>query len=76
MAEPVIIKAEPATMQVRTAAMASASRDEHALVIGQDTDEFHFSCSCGQFSGSHHTDQSRIRELHAAHVTKKRVNHG
>lgn len=76
MPEPVVIKAEPATLQVRSAAMASASPSEHVLIVGQDdtsgTTEYHFSCSCGNFGGSHHTDAHRIETLHAEHVAKKR----
>lgn len=76
MPEPVVIKAEPVTLQVRSAAMASASPSEHSLVIGQDDSrgetEYHFSCSCGNFGGSHHTDRGRVETLHAEHVAKKR----
>lgn len=75
MPEPVTIKAEPATLQVRSAAMASAAPGDHALVIGQDETsgetEYHFACSCGGLSGSHHTDRGRIETLHATHVAKK-----
>lgn len=80
MAEPVVIRVEPATLQVRTAAMGSASPSEHALVIGQDESrgsvEYHFSCSCGGFSGSHHTDRTRIETLHAEHVARKEAARG
>lgn len=76
MAEPITIKAEPATTQVRTVAMSSAPPGEHVLVIGQDesrgTTEFHAACSCGRWSASHHPDRSVLEQTHAKHVAKKK----
>lgn len=76
MAEPVVIRAEPATLQVRTAAMASARPEDHLLVVGQDdsrgTTEFHGACSCGNWSASHHTDRTVLEAGHQTHVENRR----
>lgn len=73
--DPVTIRVEPATLQVRTAAMATAPAAAHVLVIGQDDTgaqlEFHGSCSCGRWSASHHTEQSTIEVPHAKHAAKR-----
>lgn len=75
MADPIVIRAEPATLQVRTAAMASAAPGDHLLVIGQDETrasvQYHGACSCGQWSASHHTDRAGMESIHATHVAKK-----
>ncbi len=73
--EPVVIRAEPANLQVRTAAMASAAAADHVLVVGQDETGavvlFHGGCSCGAWSASSHTEQATIVAAHARHLAKR-----
>lgn len=80
MNDPVVIRAEPATLQVRSMARSSAEPSEHRLVIGQDDSgsvrEFHAACSCGGFSASHHTDRARLEGLYARHLDRRGVSHG
>ncbi len=76
MAEPVVIRAEPANLQVRTAAMGSASAADHVLVVGQDETGaevlFHGACSCGGWSASSHPDQATLVGAHARHFDKRK----
>ena len=69
---PVVIKAEPATLQVRTAAMGTAPAADHVLVVGQDESGpevlFHGACSCGHWSASSHPGQATIVAPHAKHA--------
>ncbi len=73
--DPVTIRVEPATLQVRTTAMATAPAAAHVLVIGQDDSgaepKFHASCSCGRWSASSHTERATIEVPHARHAAKR-----
>ncbi len=76
MAEPVLIRAEPANLQVRTAAMSTAPAADHVLVVGQDESGaevlFHGGCSCAAWSASSHPDQATLVGAHARHVAKRK----
>lgn len=79
MAEPVVIKAEPATMQVRTAAQESGEAGAHVLAIALDTAKslYHGSCSCSGWSMSYVPDAETIRVAHRGHqAAKLRVSDG
>ena len=73
--EPVVIRAEPANLQVRTAAMGSASAADHVLVVGQDETGaevlFHGGCSCGKWSASSHPAQETVVSAHAKHYAAR-----
>lgn len=76
MVDPVVIRAEPASLQVRTAAMSSASAADHVLVVGQDESGaevlFHGGCSCGHWSASSHPAQETIVAAHASHAAARK----
>ncbi len=77
MPEAIVIKAEPATLQVRTVAMGSAPPEDHVLVIGVDdtgaSREFHGACSCAAWSASHHPDKGVLIAAHSRHYDKRKA---
>ncbi len=74
--EPVVIRAEPANLQVRTAAMGSAPAADHVLVVGLDETGieplYHGGCSCGAWSASSHSTKETVVSAHAKHYDARK----